>query len=93
MFCHDSVILFYVFHFLYLGYPSVILEWLWTTWQAVEDSNGTNRAQDKGRWKAFIDTMKETFQSVSMMVSTCHFLGAQMGSLEEDYSSIAFSLN
>ena len=51
----------------------MILERLWTTWQAVEDSDGTNRSQDKDGWKTFIDTMKETFRGVGMMVSTFSF--------------------
>ena len=76
-----NAVLYYSFHFLYLGHPSDILARLWVAEDISNANNGaTNSAEDSENsplndmraaqvWKAFDDSMRESYKATGIIVS------------------------
>lgn len=75
-----DAVLYYSFHFLYLGHPSDILARLWVTEDISNVNNEkTNSAGDSENsllnemrsaqvWKAFDDSMRESYKATGIIV-------------------------
>jgi hypothetical protein len=59
----DNGILFHFFRVIYLGYPSTMLEELWSILLVTKDH------EDDPRWKECMNTIAESFRTTGMMVS------------------------
>lgn len=81
-----NAVLYYSFHFLYLGHPSDILARLWVT-EDISNVNNvkTNIAEDSDNsllnemrsaqvWKAFDDSMRESYKATGIIVIFTHRL-------------------
>jgi hypothetical protein len=76
-----DAILYYTFHFIYLGHPSDILARLWVA-EDISDanSNTTNNSRDSDKslvngmrstqaWQVFDDSMRQSYKATGIIVS------------------------
>ena len=64
----ESVVLFYVFHVLYVAQPTDMLEQFWLAYE--NGIKAPHRASDY--WKALDDSLRESYRATGVMVSLYH---------------------
>ena len=68
--------LYYVFHFIYLGYPSDILARLWLAHDSAHPNANISIDEDRTRqtWRMFEDSMREYYKAIGTLVGTHQLL-------------------
>ena len=68
-----DAMLYYIFHFIYLGYPSDVLARLWLAYDIAHRNPDLGlvspESQAHQAWKTFDDSMRESYRAIGTLVS------------------------
>ena len=72
-----DAILYYIFHFIYLGYPTDVLARLWLAHDIAHRSTDVDHVSRESQahqaWKTFDDSMRESYKAIGTLVSVHQF--------------------